>query len=139
MPKEPMRIILVEDDEIDAEALRRILEMSCSDSTLTWVTDGMEAYDLLSSNAAPDKPYIVLLDLNMPRMNGHEFMREIRGNPKLKNTVIFVFTTSAAEEDVIEAYENNVAGYVVKMSDVNGYESFIRMLTEYWNTVVLPQ
>jgi CheY-like chemotaxis protein len=84
------------------------------------------------------KPLLVLLDLNMPRMNGLEFLRELRLDPALKGTVVFILTTSGAEADRARAYDENVAGYMVKSAVGPQFSGLARFLTEYRSTVLFP-
>ena len=103
--------------------------------------DGQEALDILrgsSAHSAIDRPYLVTLDINMPRMNGHEFLAEVRKDPSLKNAIIFVLTTSDAPEDIARAYSQNVAGYIVKDDLQDSFVNALRLLDAYSETVALP-
>jgi len=80
----------------------------------------------------------VLLDLNMPRMGGIEFLAELRADPSLRRTIVFVMTTSAAEEDRLRAYEKNIAGYVVKHRLGQSFLESISMLEHYWRVIEFP-
>src|SRR5690242_6460873 len=97
-----MNILLVEDDDVAAEAVVRSLRKHAIDSPITLAQDGIEALEILRHQhpkESIEKPYLVLLDLNMPRMNGFEFMEEIREDDNLHESVIFVLTTSDNEVD----------------------------------------
>ena len=85
------------------------------------------------------RPYLIVLDLNMPRMNGHEFLKELRADEKLKDSMVFVLTTSSDEKDVVESYNMNVAGYVVKGDMAGSFMKSIEMLEHYWRIVELPE
>lgn len=109
-------ILLVEDDEIDTETIKRILRKERISNPLFCASDGVEALEMLNRNS-PDgiaQPCVILLDINMPRMNGLEFLEQLRRDEKLKKNVAFVLTTSARNEDKITAYNLSVAGYVLK-------------------------
>lgn len=134
-------ILLVEDDDVDVMAVKRAFRELRIANPLVTAGDGLEALDLLRGTNGSDKlsgPIIVLLDLNMPRMGGLEFIEAVRADPDLKRLVIFVMTTSAAEEDRVRAYESNVAGYVLKHSPGRSFLDAIAMLEHYWRVVELP-
>ncbi len=84
------------------------------------------------------EPWIVLLDLNMPRMTGLEFLRRIRADPALTGTVIFVLTTSKADEDIAAAYRDHIAGYILKQLIADDYRAFGELLRNYRHLVDLP-
>ncbi|GAA0854656.1 response regulator [Aliiglaciecola litoralis] len=132
-----VNILLMEDDDIDAKGLMRAFKKHQISNPVTRVTNGLEGLKLLRSNAVP-KPLIVLLDLNMPRMNGIEFLNELRNDEQLKETVVFVLTTSHSEVDLLAAYERNIAGYIVKTNLKTSFDRLIEMLTSYWNISELP-
>lgn len=128
-------LLLVEDDEIDAMAITRSLSKMDVRNPLIRACDGLEALELLRSDAVPS-PFIILLDLQMPRLNGLDFLEEIRQDPKLEKTIIFVLTTSKSDEDVTASYKKNIAGYFVK--DQVG-EKFLDMLKDYLDIVYFPE
>ena len=99
--------------------------------------DGVEALDILLKGRI-EQPYLILLDLNMPRMGGLELLDTIRNNPQLESSVVFVLTTSKDDEDKIKAYKHHVAGYIVKEKLDEGFEQLVRMLDHYWRLVELP-
>src|SRR5690349_16771786 len=115
--KVPAYILLVDDDEVDAEAIFRSFARHKISNPIAHAVDGIEALAFLrgdqQSNPLP-RPYIILLDLNMPRMNGLEFLRAIRQDAALKSSVVFILTTSNREEDKWAAYNDQVAGYILK-------------------------
>jgi CheY-like chemotaxis protein len=84
------------------------------------------------------RPYLILLDLNMPRMNGIEFLAELRSDPQLRSSIVFVLTTSNAEEDKVESYGYNVAGYIVKSEVGHRFVNLITMLGHFWRIVEFP-
>ena len=113
----PVSLLLVEDDAIDVMTVERMLRKQNIANPLFVARDGVEALEMLrgeNDRAQVPSPYLILLDLNMPRMNGLEFLAELRKDPAHKNAVVFVLTTSDAPEDRHVAYEHRVAGYIVK-------------------------
>lgn len=131
-------ILLVEDDDIDAIGIQRSLKSFNLLNPIHRTRDGLEALKVLKNDAI-DRPFIVLLDLNMPRMNGMEFLSAIRSDPNLSDIVVFVLTTSQLDEEISAAYKKNIAGYIVKSSSNQDYKQLIRFLENYWNLVELPK
>src|SRR5690606_35160960 len=101
-------------------------------------TDGLEALAKLRSGEIPKERRLVLLDLNMPRMNGIEFLRELRKDPDLSHTPVVVLTTSAMDRDKFEAYGMNIAGYLVKPVTFDQFCDLMVTLNKYWTLVELP-
>lgn len=136
-----VNILLVEDDEIDVMAVKRAFRELKIANPLYEASDGVEALELLrnANGKSVPRPYIILLDLNMPRMGGIEFVKELRADPALKSSIVFVMTTSAAEEDRINAYNLNVAGYVLKHSPGHSFIEAVAMLEHYWRIVEFPE
>ncbi|MDF1720053.1 MAG: response regulator [Minwuia sp.] len=136
-----MTFLLVEDDEVDVLAMQRSFRALKIANTLVVARNGLEALDLLrgENGAAPiSRPYIVLLDLNMPQMNGIEFLDVVRQDPELNTMVVFVLTTSNDDQDRVAAYSRHVAGYIVKAQPEDTLPKAIEMLTHYWRIVELP-
>ena len=134
-------ILLVDDDEIDAMAIKRSFRDLKIANPIVQAHDGIEALDRLRGENGREKlpsPGLVLLDLNMPRMGGLEFLDELRGDPLLRRTIVFVMTTSADEEDRIRAYDKNVAGYVLKHRPGQSFLDAIGMLHHYWRVIEFP-
>ena len=127
-----------EDDDIDAIGIQRSLKSFNLLNPIHRTRDGLEALEVLKNDAI-DRPFIVLLDLNMPRMNGMEFLSAIRSDPNLSDIVVFVLTTSQLDEEISAAYKKNIAGYIVKSSSNQDYKQLIRFLENYWNLVELPK
>jgi len=135
-------LLLVEDDEIDIESVKRSLKKNKLLNPLFIAHDGIEALEMLRGENGNDKietPIIVLLDINMPRMDGFEFLDELRKDKKLHNTIVFVLTTSSSDEDMMKAYANNIAGYIVKSNASDGFLEVIHLLDNYWRVVELPK
>lgn len=130
-------LLIVDDDDIDAIALERALRKLRLLNTVLRARDGREALELLHAVAVP-APYIILLDLNMPRMNGLEFLNALRTDPQLTHAVVFVLTTSKSDEDLVAAYRNHVAGYVFKQHMDRDFLEVIGFIEHYWRLVELP-
>lgn len=138
---QPVTLLLVEDDELDVMGIQRALEKLKISNPVAVARDGIEALECLRGENGREKitrPFIILLDLNMPRMNGIEFLDEIRKDPELHASVVFVLSTSRADEDVMKAYKHNVAGYIVKSEPAQSFMEAIRLLDCYWSLVQLP-
>ena len=138
MSSQPLNILLVEDDAIDVMNVRRAFARNHITNPLVVAEDGIEALEALRGDALPKSRRIVLLDLNMPRMNGIEFLRELRGDPALATTTVVVLTTSNDERDKIEAFNLNVAGYLLKPVTFQNFCDVMVALDKYWSLVELP-
>ncbi len=138
----PLHILLVEDDEIDAEQLLRAFRQHQITNPVTHVIDGVDAlYALRGEGGYPrlPRPYIIILDINMPRMNGLEFLQALRRDPELKRSVVFILTTSARDEDIMAAYNEQIAGYLLKSRVNQEFLEFIKLLNLYHVMVELPR
>lgn len=134
-------ILLVDDDRVDVMAIKRSFRELKIVNPIIEAHDGLEALEMLRGENGYAKlppPDLVLLDLNMPRMGGIEFLEELRGDPELRRTIVFVMTTSAAEEDRVRAYDKNIAGYVVKHRPGQSFLDAIGMLHHYWRVIEFP-
>lgn len=134
-------VLLVEDDTVDQMAVRQAFEGAKIANPIVIAKDGVEALDILmgrNGRSALAKPYCILLDINMPRMNGIEFLRKLRAEPTIHQTVVFVLTTSSLAQDRKDAQELNIAGYILKSNVGEGFSKLIRLLDYYWNLVELP-
>ncbi|QSX33331.1 response regulator [Shewanella avicenniae] len=130
-------LFIVEDDDIDFMAVQRCMQQLRLLNPIVRARDGVEALEMLRAQQV-EAPYLILLDLNMPRMNGLEFLEQIRHDPIISLAVVFVLTTSNADEDKLQAYRQHVAGYVVKNNLQNGFLNLFDMLEHYWRIVELP-
>jgi len=136
-----LSILLVEDDDVAAEAVQRSLRKHDVAFPLTWAEDGEIALRILRGedpHKRVQRNVIILLDLNMPRMNGFEFLRELRNDPVLRDKVVFVLTTSDSDSDRSRAYHENIAGYMVKSAVGPQFSKVARLLLDYDMTVKLP-
>jgi CheY-like chemotaxis protein len=140
-----LHILLVEDDEVEAEALIRAFRRQDFPHPVLVAADGVEALYLLRGGASGGngqpplpRPCIVLLDLNMPRMSGVEFLAALRQDQSLKRTIVFVLTTSNRAEDKAAAYNHQIAGYLLKANQGEEFAHLVAMLTNYWRVVEFP-
>jgi len=133
-----LNILLVEDDEVDVLNVRRAFQKNHITNPLFVASNGLEALEQLRGNMIPRDRRIVLLDLNMPKMNGIEFLQELRRDPELRVTPVVVLTTSNDERDRIEAYNLNVAGYLLKPVTFSNFCEVMTTLNKYWALVELP-
>jgi CheY-like chemotaxis protein len=134
-------ILLVDDDKFDTAAMRRGLRAQHIINDVVERGSGLEALDLLrgtNGQIALQQPCLVVLDLNMPRMGGLEFLDELRSDPELRRTLIFVMSTSVAADDVNRCYDKNVAGYTVKRGSPEAVRDTVLMLEKYCNVVAFP-
>lgn len=141
MKTDSVNVLLVEDDEVDVAGIRRNFKKHKIVNPVFRAIDGIDAIEMLrgeNGNEVINRPYIILLDLNMPRMGGIEFLKVIREDELLKDSIVFVLTTSDAKGDIKAAYENNVAGYLTKANVGEGFIKLIAMLTGYWGIVEFP-
>ena len=130
-------IVLVDDDELDVMNVQRAFEKAKIDAHLFVAANGYEALDLLRSGQVPRRK-IILLDLNMPRMNGIEFLEKLRADPELKSIPVVVLTTSADERDREAAYQHCISGYMIKPTSFQASIDFVGALARYWSHVELP-
>jgi CheY-like chemotaxis protein len=133
-----LNILCVDDDQVDVMNVRRAFERANIANPLYVAGDGLEALEMLRGEAFPKQNRLLLLDLNMPRMNGIEFLRELRGDPALKGTSVVVLTTSNDTRDKIEAYDLNVAGYLTKPVTFSNFIEVMSTLNKYWMLVEMP-
>jgi len=136
-----MNIFLVEDNDLDVEILQRGLKKVGVTGSLIRARDGKEALEMLNSPESRKKipePFVILLDINMPRMNGHEFLANLRETPEIKQERVFVFTTSDNEIDVAQAYKKNANGYIVKPDNSSDLRHILGFLQEYCNICEHP-
>ncbi|MES2772043.1 MAG: response regulator [Pseudomonadota bacterium] len=137
-PYREVTILLVDDDDVDAMGVQRALTKLKIVNPIIRAHDGVEGLALLRDAQAVPRPCIILLDLNMPRMSGLEMLAVLRSDPTLSSEVVFVLTTSKIDEDKVAAYQNHVAGYIVKSQVGNGFLRIVEMLDHYWRVVELP-
>jgi CheY-like chemotaxis protein len=130
-------ILLVEDDSVDVMTVKRAFKELNVANELVSAGDGEQALDYLRHHAET-KPCIILLDLNMPRMGGIEFLKIAKANESLKSIPIIVLTTSNTEQDVTRSFELGAAGYMVKAVDYSRFLDSIKTINSYWTLSKLP-
>lgn len=138
MSEKILNILLVEDDDVDVMNVRRAFERNKITNPLWVAGNGIEGLEMLRGKEMPSDRRLILLDLNMPRMGGIEFLRELRADPALRPIPVVVLTTSDDERDKIEAYNFNVAGYLLKPVTFINFVEVMAALNKYWALVELP-
>ena len=141
MPESIINIFLVEDDEVDIMNVKRAFKKNNITNPLHIAGNGIEALNMLKGLNGVDKipkPRIILLDLNMPKMGGIEFLKEIRQDDELKNISVFVMTTSNEDNDKVDAYSLNVAGYILKPLSMESFVAAVSTLKNYWMLCEYP-
>jgi len=131
-------ILLVEDDDVDAMTTQRALNDLKVTNELIHKVDGEEALEYLRQDGN-QKPCVALLDLNMPRMNGLEFLSIIKAEPALKRIPVLILTTSDADQNIVESYDLGVAGYIVKPVDYKQFVEAMRTIDTYWTLSRVPE
>ena len=133
-----LNILLVEDDQVDIMNVKRAFDKNRITNPLYVAANGLDALEMLRTNAVPADRRLILLDLNMPKMSGIEFLRELRADAALSSTPVVVLTTSNDERDKIDAYNLNVAGYLLKPVTFINFVEVMAALNKYWTLVELP-
>jgi CheY-like chemotaxis protein len=141
---QPFVILLAEDEPADANLVKVAISENRILADLHIVSDGREAFEFLHRLGArfadAPRPNLILLDLNMPRMDGREFLAAIKQDPDLRSIPVVVLTTSDVERDIVASYNLGAAGYVTKPVDINQFIEAIRLIGDYWFSLVrLPQ
>lgn len=130
-------VLLIEDDEVDVMGVQRAFHKHELAHPIIHFSSGIEALKKLKAKLVPE-PYLVLLDLNTPRLSGIEFLDEARKDPELHKAIVFVLTTSNAEDDISKAYARNIAGYIVKDDEDRGFINAANLVHQYARSVVFP-
>jgi CheY-like chemotaxis protein len=143
MTKRTVNVLLVEDDEVDVMNVQRAFKRNRIDNPLYIANNGLAALDMLRGSdsdppSVPEHRRLVLLDINMPKMNGLEFLQELRQDESLKSTPVVVLTTSDADQDRLEAYRLNVAGYILKPVTFATFADVVAALNQYWALCEIP-
>jgi CheY-like chemotaxis protein len=137
----PMNILLVEDNDVDVDILRRGLKKLDAQSNVVRAKDGLEALEILQRQKEQPPlphPFLILLDINMPRMNGHEFLESLREDPDISDSRVIVFTTSDNPKDVSRAYSRNAVGYVVKPDSFQELQKTLTAICAFWERCAHP-
>ncbi len=136
--QENLEVLLVEDNENDAELAMMVMRENNLINQILWLKDGEEALDYLLGNGASLRPArnqlpkVVLLDIKMPKIDGLEVLRRLRANPQTKLLPIVILTSSREERDIMESYELCVNSYIVKPVEFESYTECIKDLGYYW-------
>ena len=140
MANNVVNILLVEDNSVDAEAIERAFGEAKIANPIYVAHDGIDGLALLRGEGVPPipRPYLILLDLNMPRMNGFEFLTQLREDEQLKTSIVFVLTSSDDDRDKAAAYDKQIAGYMVKSRAGEDFVDLIQLLDHYWRIVEFP-
>ena len=136
-----LNILLVEDDELDVMNVRRAFRKNNVVNPLYVAANGVEALEMLRGKREPTVPRdrrLILLDLNMPKMGGIEFLKELRADPELRAATVVVLTTSDEERDRVNAYNLNVSGYILKPVTLAAFVEIMATLNKYWSVNELP-
>jgi CheY-like chemotaxis protein len=142
MKPSEITVLLVEDDSIDVMNVQRAFSKNNITYPLHIAQNGIEALNLLrGTNGKPKMPTpkVILLDINMPKMNGLEFLKELRNDTDLKNLIVFILTTSNDEQDKFEAFNHHVAGYILKPLSFEKFVNAISILNNYWKICEIPE
>ncbi len=142
MSEKPVTILHIEDDQVDKMVIDRVIKRLNITNQLLHAPNGEEALDILrgtnGTTKADPMPNVILLDINMPKMNGLEFLKELRADEAIKSISVFVLTTSNDDADRKEAYEHNVAGYILKPVDIAQFETTFQVLANFWKICEWP-
>jgi len=133
-----VHLLIVEDDQVDAENIARAFSKGKLTNPLQFARDGIEALEILRADGPPARRRIILLDINMPRMNGLELLREMRSDAALRGIPVVVLTTSNNDRDRFEAYDLQVAGYLLKPVIFQSFVDTMIALDRYWALVEFP-
>lgn len=136
-PDKDVTLLLIDDDDVDVMGIQRALRKLEVRNPVVRARDGIEGLSHLRECARSRRPYLVVLDLNLPRLGGLEVLAALRTDPELANAVVFVLTTSKADDDKHAAYQHHVAGYIIKSQMSDGVMRAMEMLQGYWRTVEL--
>ena len=135
----PIDILLVEDNPGDVMLVEEVLSESKVRNTLHVVSDGEQAMAFVrrqGDHADAPRPDLILLDLNLPRMNGREVLREVKTDPDLKSIPVVVLTSSKSEEDVVKSYELHVNAYILKPVDFHQFVKVMQAIEDFWFVIV---
>jgi CheY-like chemotaxis protein len=137
-----INILLIDDDEVDCMNVQRAFKKSNISNPLSIAHNGIEGLDILRGTNGVNKldpmPRIILLDINMPKMNGLEFLKELRNDKDLHSISVFIMTTSNDDKDRFEAYNYNVAGYIIKPISFENFVAAIYILNNFWQLCEQP-
>lgn len=131
-------LLLVEDDEVDVRVFQDCLKQVGFTNRIMLAEDGLDAIEMLKSGEVP-WPWVILADLGLPRMGGFSFLAQLRNEPALKHSTVFVISSSVIDRDVAKAYDYHVAGYLCKEHMGPPFLNRLRMLKDFIAEIVLPE
>lgn len=138
----PIHILLIEDNAADVRLTREALKDAQVATALHVVPDGVEALAYLrheGAYAAEPRPHVILLDLNLPRMDGRELLAHVKADPGLRRIPVVILTTSQAEQDILRTYDLHANCYITKPVDLDQFLGVMRLVEAFWlNLVQLP-
>jgi CheY-like chemotaxis protein len=141
MKKQQFSLLVVDDDDVDVMNVKRALKKNDLTLPIDRAANGLEALEFLNqkfqTNGTVDQ-LVILLDLNMPKMNGIEFLREMRNDPRFHTVPVIVLTTSDQQKDLEAAYNLNVAGYIVKPVEFQSFVETMKIVNGYWSLCAMP-
>ncbi len=137
MQSDAITILIVDDDEVDIRAITRAIRKHGIDNPIVVANNGLEALELMRGTGedALSKPYLVLLDINMPLMSGIEFLNVMREDPQFSDAIVFVLSTSNDDSDILAAYRQHVVGYILKNDAGQDFINLVIML-DYFKIIV---
>ena len=138
----PVKFMIVDDDAVSVMAIKRAIKKLKIVNPVVVAKDGQEALDMLRGDCDNERllpPYLITLDLNMPRMDGFEFLEEVRRDKDLHRAIIFVLSTSDTPKDIASAYDSNIAGYIVKDDLGHSFLKALDMIDTFTKVVEIPQ
>lgn len=129
-------ILLVEDDALDVKLIEKAMRSIEGETSLSIARDGYEALEMLETGATP---HLIITDLKMPRMNGHQLLDKLKTDPRFRQIPVIVLSTSDDKCDVVKSYESHASSYMVKPSSASSYRNIASRIREYWfQTAALP-
>jgi CheY-like chemotaxis protein len=140
--QQPLTVLVADDDEDDRSSIKKAWSKNWAGTALRFVEDGEELIDYLNHSgkytapALAPRPEVLMLDLNMPKKNGLEVLREIKANPELRKMLVVVLTTSQAEEDICRSYELGASAYITKPATFGSLVDVLKILGRDWLEVV---
>jgi len=139
--QEEINFLLIEDDDLDVQNLQRAFKKNNINYHLYVAKNGVEALEMIRGEGSLPlipRPHVIMLDLNMPKMGGIEFLHELRKDARFKSLPVFILTSSDQEEDKIAAYNLNIAGYILKSLDFDEFLGTVKILDSYWTLCEYP-
>lgn len=136
-----VQLLHVEDDDLCLMGLNRAFKTARISNPISFAHDGVDALEMLRGINGRERllrPFVILLDLNLPRMDGIEFLKELRKDEELKKSIVFIMTSSDADEDKVNAYNCGVAGYILKTNPANAFLEATALLDTFWRVVEFP-